>query len=324
MSAQRRNSFLVFLLLMICFAMAFPLQRAAGQQPETQQPAAAQPQAAPAPAQQAPAAAVPPYRPWIGPDGKPLPFKTDDEVLAYLRDAKIIKEHDTNTGVTNPKRLTLEKDGIVAEAIFRAVNEEKTMMQFSGGGTEMNFRDSYLFEPAAYVLARMLRLTNVPPAELRKVKGIDGSIQIWVENAMDEAKRVKSKAVAPDQNRWARQYHTMNIFDQLVDNTDRNRGNILITPDWKMWFIDHTRAFRRTSDLRNPNVIVRCSRMFYDSMKALDEATLKKELKPYLREVEITAIIKRRDKIIKRLDTLAAEKGEAAVFWEGDAAGDQP
>jgi hypothetical protein len=33
----------------------------------------------------------------------------------------------------------------------------------------------------------------------------------------------------------------MRAFDQLIYNTDRNLGNLLIDGDWRIWMIDHTR-----------------------------------------------------------------------------------
>lgn len=306
MFTARRGMFVASGLL-LCVAMGLPQGRAAaGQTPQARQ----------APASPQPSGIA--YRPWLGADGQPLPFRSDEEVLAFLRDATVVGEHDIPEGVTSPKKVLLEKDGLRVNAVFRAVNEDKSVMQFGTGDTELNFRDSYLFEPAAYQLATMLGLNNVPPAVLRKVKGQDGSVQIWVEQAMTEAKRLKTKQHAPDIDRWNRQYHTMNMFDVLVDNTDRNRGNILITPDWKMWYIDHTRAFRRYPDLRNPKKIVRCSRTMYERMKALDEPTLRQSLHPFLRNVEISAILKRRDKIIRRLDALIAEQGESAVLFDNE------
>jgi len=34
------------------------------------------------------------------------------------------------------------------------------------------------------------------------------------------------------------------LFDQLIYNTDRNLGNLLIDKSWRLWMIDHTRAFK--------------------------------------------------------------------------------
>ena len=38
------------------------------------------------------------------------------------------------------------------------------------------------------------------------------------------------------------------VFDELIANRDRNIGNMLWTSTWKMWMIDHTRAFRRGAE----------------------------------------------------------------------------
>ena len=164
-------------------------------------------------------------------------------------------------------------------------------------------------------MSRLLGLDSVPPATLRKYAGRDGSIQIWVENAQTEEMRVKQKLQPPDPIRWAKQSHVMTVFDQLVYNTDRTRNNILITPDWKIWMIDHTRAFRKLPILLDEQKIRQCDRSVYEHLKALDEATLREQLKNYLHKDEISSLLKRRDLIVKRLDKLIAEKGEGAVLF---------
>ena len=65
-------------------------------------------------------------------------------------------------------------------------------------------------------------------------------MDLWIENvAMDEVERLKRKAEDPDKDRWSRQYVIMQVFDQLIANTDRNQTNILYDKDWKLWMIDH-------------------------------------------------------------------------------------
>ena len=44
----------------------------------------------------------------------------------------------------------------------------------------------------------------------------------------------------------------MQLFDQLISNVDRNQGNIVYTKDWRLWLIDHTRAFRKNTELEDP------------------------------------------------------------------------
>ena len=49
-----------------------------------------------------------------------------------------------------------------------------------------------------------------------------------------------------------KQIQIMRVFDELIQNRDRNQGNILWTNDWTMWLIDHTRAFRLGKELLKP------------------------------------------------------------------------
>jgi hypothetical protein len=140
-------------------------------------------------------------------------------------------------------------------------------------------------------------------------------VQIWVENATTEKTRVKDRVEPPDAVRWNKQLQMMNVFDALAYNTDRNRGNILITPDWKLWMIDHTRAFRRHSSLQNAGALNQCERGMYERLRALDEAVVRERLKPYLTTFELDALLKRRKLILERLDKVIAERGEAKVLY---------
>jgi hypothetical protein len=166
----------------------------------------------------------------------------------------------------------------------------------------------------------MLGLDNVPPAVRRSLHGVDGSLQVWIENAMTETTRsIKKKIPPPDPVRWNRQMDIVKVFDSLIYNTDRNLGNLLIDSDWKLWMIDHTRAFRRYSDLQKPEKVQRCERRLFERMKHLEKNTLHESLKKYLREGEIDAILKRRDKLVAHIEQLIHERGEEAVLYTLEA-----
>ena len=94
---------------------------------------------------------------------------------------------------------------------------------------------------------------------------------------------------------------TLRVFDALIANTDRNKGNLLIDKDWTTWFIDHTRAFRRAREILDPTVLVRCDRRLFEALKALDAATVKTRTDRWLTGDEITAILARRDDIVRKL-----------------------
>ena len=254
---------------------------------------------------------------WTDPDGKPLPFADEAALLEFLRVADVTTEKQiTSGGITFPYKLLIEKDGVRADAIFRDVDEEKLVAQLAGGKSELYFRDSYIFEPAAYELSLMLGLDSVPPATIRRVKNKKGSIQIWVENAMTDMKRAKENIQPPDEQQWNRQLQIINVFDALIYNTDRNRGNILITKDWKLWMIDHTRAFRRHPTLQHPEALKQCERRMYQQLKALDEAQARTRLKQYLSSYEFDALWKRRKLILDIFAKLIAEHGEDNVLYD--------
>jgi hypothetical protein len=251
---------------------------------------------------------------WTDPDGKPLPFGSDAELLEFLRTAEVRSKERLSGGVTFPTKVLLEKDGVRAHAIFRDVDEERSTPTFGAGRDDLFFRDKYVFEPAAYELALMLGRDNVPPATLRKIDNKNGSVQIWVENAMTQ-KSMKKQNIVPTDQRWNKQLQMTNVFDALVYNTDRNSGNLLMTPDGKLWMIDHTRAFRRISSLQKTATIAQCERGMYQKLKTLDEAAVRERMSPYLSPYEIDALLKRRRLIVERLDELIAERGEAKVLY---------
>ena len=255
---------------------------------------------------------------WLDPDGEWLPFRTDEEVLEFLRTAKVVFERIIKAGINQPTKVTLAKDGITMHAVFRDVDVQEDVVHL-GGKREMFFRDSYYFEPAAYEIARMLDLDTVPPVVLRKIGRTHGSLQIWVEEAMTEEKRQEEGRNPPDVTVWNRQMQRMHIFDALVYNTDRNRGNILIDRDWKLWMIDHTRAFRHHKKLPDAPGFAQCDRKLYRMLQELDPEEVRTRLKPLLRKNEIQGLLARRDALIEYIDGLARDHGEDAVFFDFDS-----
>jgi hypothetical protein len=281
--------------------------------PDEEQQAPTQQQAAPPAAAAAGPAEAPAANVWLDVNGNPLPFKTDDELLEFLRTAKVVSMKTAPKGITSPRIAVLEKDGLRVHAMFRSFSEEKPVAMMKSGARELNFRDDFVFEVASYELARMLGMDNVPPTTLRSVNGEKGSIQIFLENAMDEEKRLKNKMAPPDADRWNDRIQILRFFDNLVYNTDSNQGNILIDKNWKIWLIDHSRAFRQNEDLQNKAGMTLIDRGIWEKLQALDEQAIKDRLKPYLRRFEVDGLIKRRRKIIEHFKAEIAKRGESAV-----------
>ncbi len=114
--------------------------------------------------------------------------------------------------------------------------------------------------------------------------------------------------------------HIVRVFDQLIYNTDRNLQNLLITKDWKIWMIDHTRGFRLHTSLVQPKNLVKCERKLLAALRQLNEESLTREMTPYLTKPEIKGVLGRRDKIVQMFEQLCAQKGEGAVLYDYDVA----
>ena len=151
----------------------------------------------------------------------------------------------------------------------------------------------------------------IPPSVERKFQGQSAAYTWWVDDVlMDEIARTKNKTEPPDQDHWNSEMYVVRVFDQLISNTDRNLTNLLIDKQWRIWMIDHTRAFRTPRTLLEPKNLARCDRSLLAKMKALDASTLDKELDPYANRDEVRGLLARRDIIVKFFE----DKGDSALY----------
>jgi hypothetical protein len=255
---------------------------------------------------------------WLDADGRPLPWQTYEEAEEFLAKASLGKGTGTPKGVTRPTKMTLSRGGLKVNAIFHEIDEERRFAQLAGGETVTDFRDSYLFQVAAYRIARLVGLQNVPPSVKRTFSGRSGSMTLWIEGMItEEMRRAQNREPSgEDAEKWEKHMATMRCWDALIYNFDRNQGNILLDGDWNVWLIDHTRAFRRSTDISSLLANVgRCERGLYEGMRKLTRAQLDSAVKTFLRPAEIDAVLKRRDMIVAQLEKLASERGEDRVFF---------
>jgi hypothetical protein len=228
-----------------------------------------------------------------------VPTLTPEQKEAFLLNATIQTVKAAKKGVTGTWRATLSDGVITHDASIQKIDQSSTRFE-TNRGVELNFRDCYKFNIAAWRLARMLGLESMmPPSVARRYAGTEASFTWWVDDVqMDEVERLKRKANAPDKALWSREYFVMKVFDQLIYNTDRNAQNILYDKEWHIWMIDHSRAFRIQDTLLDAKVLERCDLRLFNAMKSLTETDLNREVGPWLRNVEIKALLKRRDRIV--------------------------
>lgn len=248
--------------------------------------------------------------------GNPLPFQDVDSILDFLTTADIIESKRIRQGINQPWKLTLERNGVRTHAVFREVNVKKERYRESNGLFYPVFRDSYIHEVAAFELARMLGVEGIPPVVLRPFRGNHGSVQLWIENVIDDKTRIE-RGIDPPGVWWVQQRIVRDVFDALIANTDRNSGNILIETDtWTLWLIDHTRSFFEQTDLMHLDDLAQCERGLYEKLKGLDRQQVAKRLEPYLHSSQIDVLFERWDLLLQHFDALIREKGEQSVLFD--------
>ena len=234
----------------------------------------------------------------------------------FLAKARVREMRDIGVGVTLPQRATLELDGVQRRAIFKTIDVTKPgITQLSGGTSEVNFQDTWQTEIPAYIVDRIIGLRMVPATIERSINGQRGSLQWWVQSMMAEAERQKKGVEAPDTEEFTRRLLKMHLFDQLIANVDRHMNNILITKDFDLRLIDHSRAFRSTNELKDPARLARFSKSLLDGIARLEYQELRKRTGRWLVDGQIRGMLARRDAILALAKQLVAAKGEAAVIY---------
>jgi hypothetical protein len=237
----------------------------------------------------------------VAPVSAPTPIAEQEQ---FLLTAKVRKVTGVKKGVTGTQRATLSDGSRDHDASIQSIDETRQRFE-SARRTEFNFRDYWGYNVAAYRLGAMLGIDMIPPSVERRFRYQDAAYTWWIDDViMDEQARAKTGVAPPDPVYWSAQLHVLRVFDELIANTDRNQGNMLIDRRWKLWLIDHTRGFRTTPTLAAPLAIRRCERTMFTRMKGLTYDSLRAELGRYLTEAEMRALLARRDLIVERIEAL--------------------
>jgi len=237
----------------------------------------------------------------------------------FLQTAEVVGQVQMGgrEAVTEPWRLTLEKDGIKNDALWK--NPE---------GRMKGYIENWKWEIAAYRLDKYLELNMIPPTAERRFQGNRGSCQLWVTAEMDLRKKEREKIKVPSYKvfYYNRATYLHRAFDNLIANEDRHQGNILITEDWRLLLIDHSRSFRTAKKFTNkliydekhkegPKLMKELPRAFVEKLKSLNFELIKGIVGEYLTDEEIEAVLTRRDLIIKWLDDQIKKVGEDKVLY---------
>jgi hypothetical protein len=220
------------------------------------------------------------------------------EVEEYLRTAPVTKIQEVPIGVTKPRRAFTQPGGLAGSFAWKPIRP----------GLYHGYWESYKSEIAAYELDKRLDLDMVPVVVERRIDGDLGAAVLWLEGV----RSWETVLPLPKPPTWGAQLARMKMFDDLVGNSDRNKGNMLIDEAWNLYLIDHSRAFVR--DRKLPAELQNIDRALWQRMQALDEASLTEALGKWLDRVQIRAILERRDRMQREIDKLVAKFGERIFF----------
>jgi hypothetical protein len=241
---------------------------------------------------------------------------TEEQIKAFLLNAKVTASRHTSVGVTSPWRLTLSDGTITHDALFQSVDQRKATMQLADGQTELNFVDSYHYNIAAYEISKLLGISDVIPVTVeREWDRQKGALSWWVTVKMDESTRRQQRLEPPNPEAWNKQMYNLRVFDQLLYDTDANLTNFLITEDWKLWRVDFSRAFRLSRELQSAKDLPMCGRDLLARLRVLKRDEVLAKTLPHLRDAELASMMARRDKLVAHFDQLVARQGERAVLF---------
>lgn len=244
------------------------------------------------------------------------PALSDAEIERFLKTARVVRTRSASKGVTNSLRATLTDGTITHDAQIQTIDERRNTGP-SPQGTEMNFRDSWMFNIAGYKLDRLIGMNLVPVSVERRHQTTPAAFTWWIDDVqMDEAERLKKKLASPRPADWNEQIQMVRVFDQLIYNMDRNLGNLLITNDWNIWAIDHTRAFRFSKTPRHPERLVAIDRSVLRKLEALDFKTVRQAVDGHITDADVRNLLARRDAIVERFRT----RGEGSLYDRPDPA----
>ena len=239
----------------------------------------------------------------------------EEALLEFIKTAEVVNSHQLSPseGVTEPYRLTL-RDG----------DMERDVLWKNPSGRVKGFWEGWQYEIAAYRLDRYLGVNMVPPTAERRYDANRGSCQLWVTAWLNMRDKAAKKVDPPPEkvSDWNKAVYLQRAFDNLIANDDRHLGNILITEDWRMILIDHSRSFR--SSKRHMKKLEfdpedkpmrKLPRSFVEGVKSLDDAKVRELVGDYLNDKEVEALLARKDLILAEVDRMIQEKGEDKVLY---------
>ena len=162
---------------------------------------------------------------------------SSEVILACLQNGEINLEGQFLWGSNHTLLTQVKQNELTLKAVYKPVQGERPLWDFPSDTLAGR-------EVAAYLVSRAIGWDFVPLCVYRgDGPSGPGSLQLYIEHdpeyhyfTFSSEHRQRLRQVA--------------LFDDLVNNTDRKGGHLLIDPEDKLWLIDHGICFHAVPKLR--------------------------------------------------------------------------
>ena len=149
-------------------------------------------------------------------------------------------------------------------------------------------------EVAAYRLSSLLGLDFVLPTAL-----VEGGVSRATERLMTERDRQERQLFRANNCETESDFDLLSAFDSLIGKRDRSADSLAYARvSWQIVALDNANAFDTSNKMPTYASPPKLNRTLRERLTALDEDSLNELLGDLLRTREISAILKRRDKIL--------------------------
>ena len=227
---------------------------------------------------------------------------SDEELQEFLQQAAVVGSRDLGRGSTRPQLVDLELHGKKQRGIFKTVS-------IDGNSSPNGLTDRWQHEVAAYLLDRKLGLHMVPVSVIRELDGKTGSLQAWVEDAVDQESATAYELEFFDRDWVKARIAEGVVFDALIGNRDRGADDILcaVAGD-ELFLVDHSKAFSSSAEIGwDDGRTVNVDPGLIAALEALDRSSLREDLDDLISDQQLDALLARRDQILEHVAPMVSE-----------------
>ncbi|WP_196140220.1 metallophosphoesterase [Aliikangiella sp. G2MR2-5] len=228
------------------------------------------------------------------------PFNLSDEnTEIFLKKGRVLDSKIKISESNEPISVVLEMDGHKANARFIYYDELPDTLN-SDENSLKNNKSRYIHELAAYKIDRWLGIGLVPVTVEREINGIQGVLQVAIQEPISKANLVESYGDSLGFCNLDAQQNLKTVFDYLIQNTSlRPSDYVYSLYDKQIWFSDNQNAFSTSTSFgtssRPEEAYV--SPRFKKALMKLEREQLEK-LKNWLHPKQIEAIWLRRERLL--------------------------